>query len=87
MPATPASGPWMHACTGPRRFYPVRSVRQDLRALPVGYAHPVAVLPSLVGAFTLDAFEDRGCDITSARKISVATQIKRVNQTLMPAAA
>ncbi len=34
-----------------------------------------------------DAFEDRGCDITSARKISVAAQIKRVNQTLMSAAA
>lgn len=34
-----------------------------------------------------DAFEDRGCDITSARQISVAAQIKRVNQTLMSAAA
>jgi hypothetical protein len=34
-----------------------------------------------------DAFEDRGCDITSARKISVAAQIKRVNQALMSAAA
>ena len=29
-----------------------------------------------------DAFEDRGCDITSARKISVAAQIRRVNQAL-----
>ncbi len=27
-----------------------------------------------------DAFEDRGCDITSARRISVAAQIRRVNQ-------
>jgi hypothetical protein len=35
----------------------------------------------------VDAFEDRGCDITSVRKISVAAQIKRVNQTLMSAAA
>ncbi len=34
-----------------------------------------------------DAFEDRGCDITSARKISVAAQIRRVNQALMSAAA
>jgi hypothetical protein len=34
-----------------------------------------------------DAFEDRGCDITSARRISVAAQIKRVNQALMSAAA
>jgi len=34
-----------------------------------------------------DAFEDRGCDITSARKISVTAQIKRVNQALMSAAA
>ncbi len=34
-----------------------------------------------------DAFEDRGCGITSARKISVAAQIKRVNQALMSAAA
>jgi hypothetical protein len=34
-----------------------------------------------------DAFEDRGCDITSARKISVGAQIKRVNQALMSAAA
>ena len=33
-----------------------------------------------------DAFEDRGCDITSARKISVAAQIKRVNQALMSTA-
>ncbi len=32
------------------------------------------------------AFEDRGCDITSVRKISVAAQIKRVNQVLMAAA-
>ncbi len=30
----------------------------------------------------VDAFEDRGCDITSVRKISVAAQIKRVNQAL-----
>lgn len=29
-----------------------------------------------------DAFEDRGCGITSTRKISVAGQIKRVNQAL-----
>ncbi|MCH9049672.1 MAG: hypothetical protein IIA72_01075 [Proteobacteria bacterium] len=28
----------------------------------------------------VDAFEDRGCDITSVRKISVAAQIKRVNE-------
>jgi hypothetical protein len=35
----------------------------------------------------IDAFEDRGCDITSARKISVAAQTKRVNQALMSAAA
>ena len=34
-----------------------------------------------------DAFEDRGCDITSARRISVAAQIRRVNQALMCAAA
>ncbi len=34
-----------------------------------------------------DAFEDRGCGITSARKISVAAQIKRVNQPLISAAA
>ena len=34
-----------------------------------------------------DAFEDRECDITSVRKISVAAQIKRVNQALMSAAA
>jgi hypothetical protein len=34
-----------------------------------------------------DAFEDRGCGITSARKISVAAQIKRVNQALISAAA
>ena len=34
-----------------------------------------------------DAFEDRGCDITSVRKISVEAQIKRVNQALMSAAA
>jgi hypothetical protein len=30
----------------------------------------------------VDAFEDRGCDITSVRKISVAAQIKRVNKAL-----
>ncbi len=35
----------------------------------------------------VDAFEDRGCDITSVRKISVAAQINRVNQALMSAAA
>jgi hypothetical protein len=35
----------------------------------------------------VDAFEDRGCDITSVRKISVAAQIKRVNQALISAAA
>jgi hypothetical protein len=29
-----------------------------------------------------DAFEDRGCDITSVRKISVAAQINRVNKAL-----
>ncbi len=34
-----------------------------------------------------DVFEDRGCDITSTRRISVAAQIKRVNQALMSAAA
>ncbi len=34
-----------------------------------------------------DAFEDRGCDITSTRRISVAAQIRRVNQALMYAAA
>ena len=34
-----------------------------------------------------DAFEDRGCDITSTRRISVAAQIKRVNQGLIHAAA
>ena len=30
-----------------------------------------------------DAFEDRKCDITSVRKISVAAQIKRVNKALV----
>ena len=35
----------------------------------------------------VDAFEDRGCDITSVRKISVAAQIKRVNEALMAVAA
>jgi hypothetical protein len=35
----------------------------------------------------VDAFEDRGCDITSVRKISVAAQIKRVNQAFISAAA
>jgi len=35
----------------------------------------------------VDAFEDRACDITSVRKISVAAQIKRVNQALMAEAA
>ncbi len=35
----------------------------------------------------VDAFEDRGCDITSVRKISVAAQNKRVNQALISAAA
>ena len=35
----------------------------------------------------VDAFEDRGCDITSDRKISVAAQIKRVNEALMAVAA
>ena len=35
----------------------------------------------------VDAFEDRRCDITSVRKISVATQIKRVNEALMAVAA
>jgi hypothetical protein len=35
----------------------------------------------------IDAFEDRGCDITSVRKISVAAQIRRVNQALISAAA
>ncbi len=34
-----------------------------------------------------DAFEDRGCDITSVRRISVEAQIKRVNQALMLAVA
>ena len=34
-----------------------------------------------------DAFEDRGCDITSVRKISVAAQIKRINEALMAVAA
>jgi hypothetical protein len=34
-----------------------------------------------------DVFEDRACEITSIRKISVAAQIKRVNQALMSAAA
>ncbi len=34
-----------------------------------------------------DAFEDRGCDITSVRKISVVAQIGRVNRALMSAAA
>lgn len=34
-----------------------------------------------------DAFEDRGCDITSVRKISVAAQIRRVDQALISAAA
>ncbi|MFQ5619834.1 MAG: hypothetical protein ACE5FR_12755, partial [Rhodospirillales bacterium] len=29
-----------------------------------------------------DAFEDRKCDITSVRKISVAAQIKRINTAL-----
>jgi hypothetical protein len=35
----------------------------------------------------IDVFEDRGCDITSVRKISVEAQIKRVDQALMLAAA
>lgn len=35
----------------------------------------------------VDAFEDRGCDITSVRKISVAAQIKRINEALMAIAA
>ena len=35
----------------------------------------------------VDAFEDRGCDITSARKISVTAQIKRVNAALLAVAA
>ena len=35
----------------------------------------------------VDAFEDRGCDITSVRKISVAAQIKRANEALMAVAA
>lgn len=30
-----------------------------------------------------DAFEDRGCDITSVRKISVEAQIRRVNEALI----
>ena len=34
-----------------------------------------------------DAFEDRGCDITSTRRISVAAQIKRVNRSLEATAA
>jgi hypothetical protein len=34
----------------------------------------------------VDAFEDRGCDITSIRKISVAAQNKRVNEALMAVA-
>lgn len=34
-----------------------------------------------------DAFEDRGCDITSIRNISVAAQIKRVNKALESAEA
>ena len=34
-----------------------------------------------------DAFEDRKCDITSVRKISVAAQIKRLNKALMAVAA
>jgi len=34
-----------------------------------------------------DVFEDRKCDITSTRRISVAAQIKRVNQALMSATA
>ncbi len=34
-----------------------------------------------------DAFEARGCDITSVRKISVAAQINRVNKALRPAGA
>ena len=35
----------------------------------------------------VDAFEDRACDITSVRKISVEAQIKRVDQALIPVAA
>ncbi|MDP7642179.1 MAG: hypothetical protein QGI52_06985, partial [Alphaproteobacteria bacterium] len=35
----------------------------------------------------VDAFEDRACDITSVRKISVEAQIKRVNEALTAAAA
>ena len=34
-----------------------------------------------------DVFEDRKCDITSTRRISVAAQIKRVNKALMSVAA
>ena len=34
-----------------------------------------------------DAFEDRACDITSVRKISVAAQIKQVNRALESASA
>jgi hypothetical protein len=34
-----------------------------------------------------DTFEDRGCDITSVRNISVAAQIKRVNKALKSAEA
>ncbi len=35
----------------------------------------------------VDPFEDRGCDITSVRKVSVAAQIQRVNEALMAVAA
>ena len=35
----------------------------------------------------VDAFEDRDCDITSVRNISVEAQIKRVNEALTAAAA
>ena len=35
----------------------------------------------------VDAFENRECDITSVRKISVAAQIKRVNEALLAVAA
>lgn len=35
----------------------------------------------------VDVFEDRECDITSSRNISVETQIKRVNKALMASAA
>jgi hypothetical protein len=34
-----------------------------------------------------DVFEDRKCDITSSRRISVAAQIKRVNKALRSLAA